>query len=447
MRNCETAIGIIGWRPPRRLTSHPQFSSCIFWGMIFNGGMTIWILAILLMASVSLAGWRQGAIRASFSFVGIIFAALLAVPLGKLLHPLLPHLGAGNPIMAWALAPVLGFIVGSIPLKVAAHYMHNRVEHFYKYNAGELRLALWERLNARLGICVGLMNGAAYFVLISFFIFNLAYWTTQVSAKPANQPFAVRLVNQLGNDLQSTGFSKTASAVGALEPIKYRLADLAGLLMQNPQLGSRLAEYPGFVSLWQRDDLQPLVADPVLTNALAAGTSLSEIVNAGSVQNLLQNKPLTRELWGILTNRLDDLTNYLQTGTSKIFSGEKILGRWEFNPGVTLAWLRQDQPKMSASDMRAIRALWSQGYSQTTLLLTADNQIFIKNLPKFVAQPQANQPLFQPENWKGDWNREGDNYNLHVTLNGADKFLAATTDGLRLRIKDGRNLLVFDHVD
>ena len=399
------------------------------------------------MASVSLAGWRQGAIRAAFSFVGIIFAALLAVPLGKLFHPLLPHLGASNPVMAWALGPVVGFIVASIPLKVAAHYLHNRVEHFYKYNAGDLRLALWLRLNARLGICVGLMNGAAYFVLISFFIFNLTYWTTQMTATAATQPMTVRLVNQLGNDLQSTGFAKTASAVGTLPPLYYKLADFSGLLMQNPQLGPRLAEYPGLVSLWQRDDMQSLVTDPILTNALTSGASLGEIANAGSVQALLANKDLTKLVWGVVVTNLDDLTNYLQTGKSPKYAGEKILGNWEFNAGVTLAWLRQDQPKMPASDMRAIRALWTQAYAQTTLLLTADNQLFIKNLPKFVSQPQSGQPQFQPENWKGDWSRDGSNYTLHIAPGGVDKYLSGTTDGLRLTIKDGRNMLIFDHAD
>ena len=62
--------------------------------------MTIWILAVLIMVSVALAGWRQGAIRAAFSFVGILVAALLAVPVGRIFQPLLPHLGAGNPVLA-----------------------------------------------------------------------------------------------------------------------------------------------------------------------------------------------------------------------------------------------------------------------------------------------------------------------------------------------------------
>jgi len=32
-------------------------------------------------------------------------------------------------------------------------------------------------------------------------------------------------------------------------------------------------------------------------------------------------------------------------------------------------------------------------------------------------------------------------------LNGTDKYLIGNTDGLRLKLKDGRNLLIFDHTD
>ena len=416
--------------------------------MIFNNEMTIWILAILLMASVSLAGWRQGAIRAAFAFAGILFAALLAVPLGHLLHPLVVHLGASNPLTAWALAPVIGFAVASIPLKVAGHYVHHRVEHFYKYHAGDLRQALWERLNTRLGICLGVLNGAVYFILLSFYIFNLTYLTTQMAADESAQPMIVRLANSLGDGLQATGFSKTADAVGTLPPIYYKLADFAGLLMQNPQLGPRLAAYPGLVSLWHRDDMQPLVTDPVVTNALAAGAPLGEIIHAQSVQAFFANKNLMKVVEDAVLTNLDDLTAYLKTGKSAKYGGEPILGNWAFNAGVTLAWLRQDQPKMTANELYEIRALWSQAYADTTLLFTGDNQVFINNWPKFIT-PQPNQKPFESEAWRGDWSRDGTNYSLHVTFNGQDKYLNAVTDalGLRLRLKDGRNLLIFDHVN
>ncbi len=409
--------------------------------------MTIWLLAVLLIAAVALAGWRQGAIRAAFSSVGIIFAALLAVPLGRLFHPLLPHVGLANPITAWAVAPVLGFILAIIPWKIAANYVHHRVEHYYKYRADDLRLALWERLNIRLGICVGILNGAAYFVLVSFFVFNLAYWTTQTASATAIPPVSIRLINSLGESLQSSGFSKTASAVGTLSPRYYHLADLSGLLMQNPQLGGRFVDYPGLASVWHRDDLQSLVTDPTLTNAPTAGTPLNEIYNDPGVVAFLANRELAQGLADAVETNLDDLTNYLNTGTSPKYSAEPIIGDWEFNTGVTLAWFRQEQPKIGANEMRRVRALWTPAYNQATLLLTGDNQVFIKNFPKFVTPTQQNPLSFQLQDGKGDWTREGTNYTLHVNINGEDKFLTGSTDGIRLRLKDGRTLLVFDHAD
>ena len=48
-----------------------------------------WLLALVLLASLAGIGYRQGAIRVAFSFVGILMGALLAGPLGKLVKPLL----------------------------------------------------------------------------------------------------------------------------------------------------------------------------------------------------------------------------------------------------------------------------------------------------------------------------------------------------------------------
>jgi len=414
--------------------------------------MTIWILAVLIMVSVALAGWRQGAIRAAFSFVGILVAALLAVPVGRIFQPLLPHLGAGNPVLAWALAPVVGFILISAIFKVAARFVHQKADVFYKYQAGDLRQSLWLRLNSRLGLCLGLANGAVYFILVSFFIFNLTYWTTQVSAT-TKQPLLIRLVNQLGDDLQSTGLNRTASAVGTLPPMYYKLADLSGFLMQNPQTGSRLAVYPGLVSLWERDEMQALVTDSTLTNALAGGATPGEILNAPPVQDFLKNQELSKQVLGILdldstniTNTYNDLTNYLATGKSAKYAGEKIIGQWEFNPAVTVAWLRQSRPKMPASEMRAIRAWMTQAYAPTRVLVAGDNKIFIKSLPRLKAEA-GQTPTTELNNWKGDWSRGDTGYDLHLTFNGEDKFLTATAEDLRLSVKDGKNLLVFDRVD
>ncbi len=415
--------------------------------MIFNNGMSIWILAILVIGATTLAGWRQGAIRAGISFIGILFAILLAGLLGRLVHPLLPHLGASNPITAWALAPVIGFILVSIVFAIAAQPVHKRVEHYYKYKAGDLRQALWERLNTRVGICIGVLNGAVYFILISFLVFNLSYWTTQVATAP-KEPLLVRLVNNLGNDMESCGLTRTACAVGTLQPMFYQLADLSGLLMQNPQIGGRLADYPGLMSLWERDDMQPLIQDSTLTNAAAAGTTLGEIMNDPNVNSFLKNKELTKLVTGILQTNLSDLTNYLTTGKSPKYDGQKIIGLWNFDPAVTFAWMRQSQPKMSGNEVRAIRAWIYQAYAGTHILVAGDNQVYVKHLPHPKVNPgPPPTTTTEYEDWKGEWTPNGTNYDLHVMLNGGEKFMTATAEDYRLTIKDGSTLMIFDRAD
>ena len=71
--------------------------------------MTIWLLAILMVASTVGLGYRQGVIRAAFSFLGILFAALLAAPLGRLIKPILTHVGVHNETLAWMIAPLIAF--------------------------------------------------------------------------------------------------------------------------------------------------------------------------------------------------------------------------------------------------------------------------------------------------------------------------------------------------
>jgi hypothetical protein len=413
--------------------------------MFFNEGMSIWILAMLLLAILALAGWRQGGILAAFTFGGILLGALLAGLVGKLLHPLLPHLGASDPLMAWALAPICGFILVSIVVTSFGFKVHREVEVYYKHKAGELRNAMWQRLNTRLGICVGVLNGAAYFILISFIVFNLTYLTYQAGAAD-NQPFLIRMANQLGSDLQSTGMARVATAVGTLPPDYYKFSDLSGFLMQNPTTAARLADYPGLTSLWERDDMQSLATDNTLTNALASGATVGQVLGEQSVQDLLKNKALTKTVEDAFETNMDDLTTYLQTGKSTKYT-DKIIGNWACNIRVTLAWWRESTQKIPPSEMMAVQALWTKAYGPTTVLATGDHQLYIKSLPAFKFQPKQ-APDIEEQDWQGDWSvDDGTNYTLHVSLNGQDKYLSATANDLRLNAKDGKTMLIFDRAD
>jgi hypothetical protein len=410
--------------------------------MIFNNGMTIWIFAILVMAVVATIGWREGGSRAAIMFGGLLIAYLLAPVFGMLFKLILPYLGVSNPMFVWALAPVCGFILVMILVKVAAYKVHAKVENYYKYKAGDLRLALWGRLNTRLGICVGLLNGAVYFLLFTFLIYNFSYLTAQAASETKTPSIVTRLVNQMGRDLQSSGLSRSSAALGSMPPVYYQISDVVGTLMQNPQAGTRVAQYPGFTSLWQRDDMQVLVTDGSLTGCLSSDSTLGDIVNEQNTAEFLKNKELRNYLLGVVETNLVDFTAYLQTGNSAVYS-DKILGSWHFNTDVSIAWLAQTDTKIQPNELRAVKALWSQIYSNTTILATGDHQIFVRSLPHF-KQGQPPDKL----DWKGDWSQDGASYTLHVTYNSEDKFMEATPspEGLRLTVKDGKALMIFDRV-
>jgi hypothetical protein len=192
--------------------------------------------------------------------------------------------------------------------------------------------------------------------------------------------------------------------------------------------------------------MQALVQDPIITNALASGTSLGEIMKDPNVQAFLASKEQSKQVLGIVQTNLPDLMAYLKTGKSAKYDGQKIIGHWEFNPAVTLAWTRQNNPKMPASQMRSVRAWLTQAFAQTRLLATGDNQVFLKSMPK-LKPAEGQPPTIEYNDWKGDWAANGTSYDVHVAFNGEDKFMTATAEELRLTLKDGKSLMIFDRAD
>jgi uncharacterized membrane protein required for colicin V production len=408
--------------------------------MVLIVGMTIWIIALILLASGAGLGLRQGAIRAAFSFVGIVAAGLLAVPLGKLFKPLLPHVGIHSSTLISVIAPLEGFVVVWILFKVAGFLVHRKVELFYKYKAGDLRQALWERLNHRLGLCVGLLNGTAWLVLVSFIIFNFTYWTVQIASSD-NETKTTKFINHLGRDLESTGLDKAAHAIAPLPDNFYKMADLAGLLCQNPDLGDRLVRYPAFLSLVESSDFQQLAQDNTFTDGWSGRAPIGQLLNDPQVKVMLKNNDLIKTVLGIVEGNLDDLLTYLKTGQSPKYDPEKILGRWDFNVNSTLAMLRMARPNIPSNEMKVIRALWIQGFASTTFVAGSDGQAFLKNLPDFKSQP------LMLEIWKGSWAANGTNYDLTLSDDNLSETMAAEIIGDRLTMTNKTESFVFDRED
>lgn len=372
--------------------------------------MTIWLLALIVLAVVALVGYNQGAIRTGISFLGIILAFLLAPLAGKIFVPLLGLLGVQSPIWLWALPPLFGFILISALVKTGAFFVHQKVDVYYKYKAGDLRLALWERLNKRLGACVGVLNGVAYLVLLSFVIYVLGYWTVQL-ATSENDPKGLRLLNVLAHDLQSTGMDRVGKSIDPMKAPYYDTADLAGLMFQNPLLEARFLRYPGFLSLGERPEFQTLGKDQGFADMRLQSSPINSVMEQSSAQAIFSNPELLHQIWATLQPDLADLQEYLVTGKSDKYDREKLLGRWVFNPSGTMLAFRRLKPNLAGGEIARMREFLKERFAQCTIVAAPDKMLVVKNFPQGLAQPGMPQ---QTTDRRGTWSAEGDDYDFSL---------------------------------
>jgi len=388
--------------------------------------MTIWILAILVIALTVAIGYSQGGIRMSISFIGIVFATLLATTAGKLATPLLGAFGMKNPVMMWALPPLIGFILVSIVFEIIGVVVHRKVDVYYKYKAGDLRLALWERINARLGACVGVVNGTAYVVLISFLIYAISYCTVQMASADGD-PRSINIINALGRDLQSTKRTRAAKAMDSLDPAFYDTADLAGLLYRHPLLEARLLRYPGLLALGEREEFQTISSDEQFSAARLRGAPIREVLDNPSAQAVFSNPELLRTLWQTLKPDLGDLGNFLTNGVSAKYE-DKLLGRWVYDSSGTILAYRRTRPNTTALEGQRMKAFMRERFGQATMVAAPGHELFLKNMPQ--GEPGAPGST-STKNLKGTWKEDGST-SYEFDLEGGTDQRKAKFEGSRL---------------
>jgi hypothetical protein len=408
--------------------------------------MMLWLLAFIVLASLAGIGYRQGVIRVAFSLVGIIFGALLAGPLGKLVKPLLVVLGLKTPPLAWLLAPVVVFIVFSIIFKIAGLMVHQKVDVHFKYHAGDLRLVLWERLSRRTGLCLALVNGAAYLMLAAAVIYPLSYWTVQ-TASPDQNPRLVRLLNSLGRDLDSTGFVKVARALDPMPKVWYATADLVGVLYNTPLLQARLSRYPAFLGLAERPEFQDLGSDAQFTEMWQRREPIMHLVDYPKVQAILHNPDLLKLIWATVVPDLSDLNTFLDTGKSPKYDPEKILGRWDFNVNVTLSLFRQGKPNIYSSEMQKWKKWMIATFTRTSLVAMTDHHAVLKNIPQLPLLGGGAGSGSGSQTLTGDWKGQDGKYLLAVSSGGKEDHIPATIQHDRLTLGTPGLTLVFERED
>src|SRR5207247_2443385 len=88
--------------------------------------------------------------------------------------------------------------------------VHKKIDTHYKYKESDTQRLLWERVNARLGICLGLANATVYLFLLAVVAYVLGYFTIQVSGSEMDSVW-VKMVNAVAGDLKKTGVDKAAA--------------------------------------------------------------------------------------------------------------------------------------------------------------------------------------------------------------------------------------------
>ncbi len=407
--------------------------------------MIIWVLALVLMASLAGLGYRQGAIRVAFSFVAIMFGVLLAPLLGRLLKPVLVATGVTNPVLVWLLGPVIVFVLISIIFKMAALPVHQKVDVHFKYHAGDLRQILWERLSRRLGLCLGLLNGAAYLILICFAFFVLGYWTFQV-ASPGEDPTTIKLLNWFGRGLQTTGFDKVARAFDRFPKEWYEAADLTGIIYNNPLTEARLSRYPAFLGLAELPEFKDLGNDKEFADLRQKRAAIMEIVRYPKIDAMLKRPELLRQVWNTVAPDMKDLRIFLVTGQSPEYDSEKILWRWRFDVGAAVSAARRLKPNMAAKELLAVRRYITASYENSSFVAMTDHRALLKSVPQ-LARPAAAAHSLATQNLEGKWANQGGQYQLSMSPGGQQEFTAAI-EGDRLTINTGEGMnLIFNRKD
>lgn len=404
--------------------------------------MTIWILVVLLLASLAALGYRQGAIRVAFSTVGILVAAFLALPLAPLLKPLMNIFGVKNMVLAWALPPAIVFIIINGLFKGAAMPVHRKVDVYFKYKTGDLRLALFERLNARLGLCLGLLNGTLYLVLILMVIYVFGYPTVQL-ATSEDDPWTVRLFNRVARDLQSTGLSRVAKALDPMPNYYYDAVDLAGLIYHNPSVESRLVRYPSLFALSERTEFQALGKDIQFTELRQRRASFRELTANPNANAILQNDDLLKTIWATVKPDMQDLADYLRTGNTAKYGGEAILGHWSFDFTSAFNAYRRANPKLTALQLKEQRRFMSGLFLNTTLTAGTEGFLMVRSLPKLSRPGEAFQ-AGSPVNLSGKWESSGSKYDLSFEQDETKTVYSAEIHGDRLTISGQALPLVFE---
>lgn len=332
----------------------------------------MWILAIVLLAVFAAIGFGQGAIRTAISLVGLIIALYLAVPLGGALRPLLSAVGVNNPVWLTVVPPLVAFLLVYLVISGLSFFAHHKVYLMYKYKRDDADRMRWERVNRHTGAALGVLTGAIFFLAVAGVIYAAGYLTVQLSAD--NNPASIRFINSVRQDMADSGFDKAAAKFQPASDAYYETADILGLLYHNPLLQSRLATYPGLLSMGQRPEFQEIGNDKEYNDLVFGKAPVTDIIDHSRTQAILGSQEIMGQL---KTVDRKDLEEYLRTGKSPKYEDQEILGIWNLDKNAVLTFLRKSNPDIRTKELRELKA-GLDAVPPISLIATPENKVLVR---------------------------------------------------------------------
>jgi len=109
--------------------------------------------------------------------------------------------------------------------------------------------------------------------------------------------------------------------------------------------------------------------------ALQTQGPVLELINNPKLLGLLENATVMNVLRQVDPK---DLYQYLVTGKSAKYAGEKLLGRWRLLPSDTYITARRANPDMSPKQMRAIKTFVAVFLNGMTFMATPEKRVYLK---------------------------------------------------------------------
>jgi hypothetical protein len=395
----------------------------------------VWIIALVCMGVVGLAGYWRGPICAAFSLLGLLFGLLLARPLSPLAAHLLPLLGLHHPLWQLFVPGALAFVGVLVIFKLVGNALHQKTIIHFKYNQKDEHLFFrWERLYNRLGFCVGMLNGAVYFLILMMPVYVAGYFTAEMADPDA--PAGLRLLTTLRGQLHDSGLDRVLAAYDPIPPAIYQAADLIDLVLHNPLLESRLAHYPAFLTLSQQKEIQDIASDVALQQMIQTQAKVRDILNYPKIQAMVTNPAVPQQIYSLLDNDLADLQMFLNSGKSPKFDSEKILGIWNIDVHATLAEERRLHPDMNRPQIAALHTTLVPLITGFSLKATPDNQIILR-------KQNPNSALPTPVG-EGTWKKADNAYEVTLPGNRPDTVPVTPAGDGTLQFPRGGHVLIFN---